>query len=276
MLEWRVAVGDSVNEGDTVIEVSTDKIDAEVPAPTAGTITKLLVEPDDVVKVGQPLAEMAAGAAAPVGPSQVQRHQAEAPAASEAAAVDGDGTCIAGGPARRGRAGRRPRLGPGLGRRRQDREGRRPRRRGERRGSGRGARARRRGEAAARPRGDAREGDGREPQDADGDLVPHAPRRHPRRQAQGDQRAAEGARDQGLVHAPDRLGDRAGGDRVAGDGPHLRGARRQAVRDRGRPGQPRHRRGRREEGRLARADGPLHQGVGHARLRRASTPTTRT
>ncbi len=63
VLEWAVAVGDSVAEGDTVVEVSTDKVDAEVPAPAAGTITKLLVEPDDVVKVGQPLAEMSAGAA---------------------------------------------------------------------------------------------------------------------------------------------------------------------------------------------------------------------
>ena len=67
VLEWAVAVGDSVAEGDTVVEVSTDKVDAEVPAPAAGTITKLLVEPDEVVKVGQPLAEMAAGAAATAG-----------------------------------------------------------------------------------------------------------------------------------------------------------------------------------------------------------------
>ena len=64
VLEWAVAVGDTVAEGDPVVEVSTDKVDAEVPAPAAGTITKLLVEPDDVVKVGQPLAEMTAGAAA--------------------------------------------------------------------------------------------------------------------------------------------------------------------------------------------------------------------
>ncbi|HYH62585.1 MAG TPA: 2-oxo acid dehydrogenase subunit E2, partial [Solirubrobacterales bacterium] len=61
VLEWAVAVGDSVAEGDTVVEVSTDKVDAEVPAPAAGTITKLLVEPDEVVAVGQPLAEMTAG-----------------------------------------------------------------------------------------------------------------------------------------------------------------------------------------------------------------------
>jgi 2-oxoglutarate dehydrogenase E1 component len=63
VLEWHVAEGQQVAEGDTVIEVSTDKIDAEVPAPTAGTITKLLVNVDDTVQVGQALAEMATGAA---------------------------------------------------------------------------------------------------------------------------------------------------------------------------------------------------------------------
>src|SRR5947207_2631854 len=63
VLEWHVNKGDAVDEGQTVIEVSTDKVDAEVPAPAAGTITKLLVDPDDVVKVGQPLVEMTAGAA---------------------------------------------------------------------------------------------------------------------------------------------------------------------------------------------------------------------
>ena len=41
VLEWHVAEGDFVKEGDTVVEVSTDKVDAEVPAPADGTITKL-------------------------------------------------------------------------------------------------------------------------------------------------------------------------------------------------------------------------------------------
>ena len=36
VLEWHVAEGDFVDEGDTVVEVSTDKVDAEVPAPAAG------------------------------------------------------------------------------------------------------------------------------------------------------------------------------------------------------------------------------------------------
>jgi 2-oxoglutarate decarboxylase len=61
VLEWHVAEGDFVNEGDTVVEVSTDKVDAEVPAPTDGVITKLLVSVDDEVPVGASLAEMEPG-----------------------------------------------------------------------------------------------------------------------------------------------------------------------------------------------------------------------
>ncbi len=61
VLEWHVAEGDFVREGDTVVEVSTDKVDAEVPAPADGTITKLLVAVDEEVAVGAPLAEMEPG-----------------------------------------------------------------------------------------------------------------------------------------------------------------------------------------------------------------------
>jgi 2-oxoglutarate dehydrogenase E1 component len=61
VLEWHVAEGDFVNEGDTVVEVSTDKVDAEVPAPAAGVITKILAQVDDEVPVGASLAEMEPG-----------------------------------------------------------------------------------------------------------------------------------------------------------------------------------------------------------------------
>ena len=69
VLEWHVAEGDSVSEGDTVVEVSTDKVDAEVPAPMDGVITKLIAPVDDEVPVGAPLAEMEAGAGSGEGPS---------------------------------------------------------------------------------------------------------------------------------------------------------------------------------------------------------------
>jgi 2-oxoglutarate dehydrogenase E1 component len=61
VLEWHVAEGDFVKEGDTVVEVSTDKVDAEVPAPVDGVITKLIAQVDEEVPVGAPLAEMEPG-----------------------------------------------------------------------------------------------------------------------------------------------------------------------------------------------------------------------
>src|SRR5215213_11302093 len=61
VLEWHVSEGDFVDEGDTIVEVSTDKVDAEVPAPTAGIITKLVAQVDDEVPVGAALAEMEPG-----------------------------------------------------------------------------------------------------------------------------------------------------------------------------------------------------------------------
>jgi multifunctional 2-oxoglutarate metabolism enzyme len=69
VLEWHVAEGDTVSEGDTVVEVSTDKVDAEVPAPMDGVITKLVAAVDDEVPVGAPLAEMEAGEGAGEGQS---------------------------------------------------------------------------------------------------------------------------------------------------------------------------------------------------------------
>jgi len=106
VLEWHVSEGSQVAEGDTIVEVSTDKVDAEVPAPADGTVTRLLVEPDDVVEVGQALAEIAPGdgasaggaadgdTASEAGPAEGAGDAAEAPAATaeapaEAPAADG-------------------------------------------------------------------------------------------------------------------------------------------------------------------------------------------
>ena len=98
VLEWHVEEGQAVAEGDTVIEVSTDKIDAEVPAPAAGTITKLLVNPDDTVQVGQALAEMTTGAA----PSGDEPVPAADPAAPGREAEKAGGTSVV--PAGNGKA----------------------------------------------------------------------------------------------------------------------------------------------------------------------------
>ena len=65
VLEWRVGPGDAVAVDDILVEISTDKVDAEVPAPVAGTVAEILVEPDATVAVGAVLCRIAAGAGAP-------------------------------------------------------------------------------------------------------------------------------------------------------------------------------------------------------------------
>jgi multifunctional 2-oxoglutarate metabolism enzyme len=63
ILEWSVKVGDVVKDGDTVVEISTDKVDMELPAPISGTITEILAADGDTVTVGQVIARMSASAA---------------------------------------------------------------------------------------------------------------------------------------------------------------------------------------------------------------------
>ena len=62
IIEWSVKVGDAVKEGDTVVEISTDKVDMELPAPASGTIAEILAQDGDTVSVGQVIARMTAGA----------------------------------------------------------------------------------------------------------------------------------------------------------------------------------------------------------------------
>ena len=65
VLEWAKAVGDAIEADETIVEISTDKVDAEVPAPAGGTVAELLVEPGATVEVGQVLGRISAGAGAP-------------------------------------------------------------------------------------------------------------------------------------------------------------------------------------------------------------------
>jgi multifunctional 2-oxoglutarate metabolism enzyme len=63
ILEWSVKVGDAVKQGDTVVEISTDKVDMELPAPATGTIAEILAQDGETVSVGQVIARMQAGVA---------------------------------------------------------------------------------------------------------------------------------------------------------------------------------------------------------------------
>ncbi len=67
ILEWARQAGESIEEDETIVEISTDKVDAEVPSPATGTITEILAQAGDTVSVGQVIARMAAGAGAEAG-----------------------------------------------------------------------------------------------------------------------------------------------------------------------------------------------------------------
>src|SRR5215218_7632389 len=59
ILEWHKQEGDEVSEDETLVEISTDKVDAEVPAPVSGTVVKIHAAEGDTVGVGSVLAEIA-------------------------------------------------------------------------------------------------------------------------------------------------------------------------------------------------------------------------
>src|SRR5205807_466389 len=63
ILEWHVKVGDFIRATDTIVEISTDKVDLELPSPASGTITEILIEEGETVTVGQVIARIAAGEA---------------------------------------------------------------------------------------------------------------------------------------------------------------------------------------------------------------------
>ena len=79
---WLKKVGDSVNVDEPLVEVSTDKVDTEIPSPVAGVIEQILVQEDETVQVGAVLVIIGSGsgsaapaapaAAAPVAPPVVQ------------------------------------------------------------------------------------------------------------------------------------------------------------------------------------------------------------
>ncbi|HEY8769970.1 MAG TPA: biotin/lipoyl-containing protein, partial [Thermoleophilaceae bacterium] len=90
VLEWHKQVGDAVAAEETLVEISTDKVDAEVPAPVAGTVAEILAEPDTTVAVGSVLCRIAAGATQPAAPApEPSAAPAEALPATATAPVPG-------------------------------------------------------------------------------------------------------------------------------------------------------------------------------------------
>ena len=101
ILEWSVKVGDEVKDGDTVVEISTDKVDMELPAPASGTITEILAADGDTVNDGQVIGRMSVRAGARAGGSAPATAPAGNGASAPAVATPADGDANASPIARR-------------------------------------------------------------------------------------------------------------------------------------------------------------------------------
>lgn len=93
VLKWLKAIGDKIERDEVLLEISTDKVDTEVPSPVGGTVAEILANVDDVVEVGKVIARIATGgtvsvsAPAPVPSSAPAPTPVPAPTPAPVAAV---------------------------------------------------------------------------------------------------------------------------------------------------------------------------------------------
>ena len=78
---WLKSIGDTVEVDEPLLEVSTDKVDTEIPSPVAGTLQEIRVAEDETAEVGSVLAVIGSGAAAPAAApaKEAPKEAAEAP-----------------------------------------------------------------------------------------------------------------------------------------------------------------------------------------------------
>lgn len=102
ILKWLKSEGESVERDEPLFEISTDKVDTEVPSPVAGTVTKILVAEGMTVPVGTELAEIASDEDAPAGAAAAS--STPSPSAPTPVASAAGGTAGASLPDRGGRS----------------------------------------------------------------------------------------------------------------------------------------------------------------------------
>ncbi len=89
VLRWVKKPGDKVERDEVLLEISTDKVDTEVPSPSAGTLAEVFAAEGDVVEVGKVIARLSSGASAPAAvaaPAPVAAAPAPDPAPAPAPA----------------------------------------------------------------------------------------------------------------------------------------------------------------------------------------------
>ncbi|MCT2149732.1 2-oxoglutarate dehydrogenase, E2 component, dihydrolipoamide succinyltransferase [Dermabacter vaginalis] len=106
VVRWLKEVGEQVEADEPLLEVSTDKVDTEVPSPVAGTLQKILVQEDEEAEVGAAIAVIGSGAPSDASPAPAapaaesaspapKAEQSTAPAASASETVSSSGNAQA-------------------------------------------------------------------------------------------------------------------------------------------------------------------------------------
>ena len=88
--KWLKAQGDAVKRDEPILEISTDKVDAEIPAPAAGTLAEILVGEGETVEVGTVVAYISEGVAEPVAAPEPAPEPAQAASAGAPRDPGGD------------------------------------------------------------------------------------------------------------------------------------------------------------------------------------------
>jgi 2-oxoglutarate dehydrogenase complex dihydrolipoamide succinyltransferase (E2) component len=85
LTEWRKQPGDWVEADETIADVTTDKVDVEIPSPASGRVAELLIEPNTTVSVGTPMATIDSAAQ----PGEAHPDESHANGSAEGATVTG-------------------------------------------------------------------------------------------------------------------------------------------------------------------------------------------
>ncbi len=94
ILEWHVKVGETIKVDETIVEISTDKVDVELPSPATGTVTEILVSEGDTVTVGDVIARIAVEAANGKTSASAKSTKAEQASAGDGASTQASGEIV--------------------------------------------------------------------------------------------------------------------------------------------------------------------------------------
>ena len=82
IIRWHKKPGDTIKKDETLLEISTDKVDSEIPSPVSGVVTRLLFEEQKTVAVRTVIAEVETDAASAVVVKDTPKTEAPKPASS--------------------------------------------------------------------------------------------------------------------------------------------------------------------------------------------------